>query len=646
MKRITRLFSAVLCLALVLSLFGVMTVTVSADSNVFYKFESGKNTNKNGIKTLEYNSNGMHIVSDDSNLQVCWGRLKDDQKKFIEAKFNAADSATQANLKTVTDDPTSYKIAIDIDLKKVIGFNATGADFTYYNWDVKRVDPEDPNSEIDPASKKDMGFGVETILILNGKDASGNASSYQTETTVSTVEHPKKTLTMTVPSTIATLDEIVVRFAQGSDLVRGIKSLDVNISNVKIQKSASGGAFGAPGNDCVVDWTKSVWSQLGSSRMAYSGMVNMTASEYSELYPNSAANFSGKGFVGPDCFSHGWEDMGAQGQVKSGALKDYDGIEFYMLSRDTDQWTVAFGVNIKTLLPAKDENGNFIDKNGKKVSSEADAFKIPITFAIPEKDREAAHAGTILKFTYNFNQFICSTTFTDMENYCKAAGLDIDNILPVDSEYDVLIADAGEGLPSAYALAKYKKYITSISVSKGLYAFTGKDVPVEFVISDIYGCKADDFGKLTSDILKPEKYTPPDTDVVDKAAVDAFIKEYKALPKEASAYVGHDDLIARLKALIKLYNAMNLVTKQEVVKQLGYTGKDAMDKWQADWSKMIAIYAQVGNDEDFDPETGDFDLGDDDDFDSPDTGASFPIALAVVAIGAGAALVATKKNRK
>lgn len=630
MKMIKRALAAVLCAAVAVSVMSISAVSASAASDVFFAFSSGKKISQNGIKDISYTSNGIRVTSDDSKIQNCNGRLPESEKQYIEAVYNLSGSDTQAALATVQQDKTLYRISADINLHKVIGVksmknpNSAANEYTYLDWNRKR---DKDGNYTDKNTVKNMGFGVETILIYSGKDSEGKTVEYKSVTTVSSVENPKKTLSTNLPKNMVSIDKLTVRFAQGSDWVTAVKSLDCEISNIKVTKlSKATNPIQDPKSDCVVDFTTACQVyQLGSARMAFSGMVNMTVDESSELYPNSAMSFYGKGYIGPDCFSHGWEDMGVGADVEMGRLKDYDGIEFYALSRKTDQWTVGFTVNVSVWLPNRDAKGNYLDKNGKKVSGIDKAYFFPWTFLINENKRPAMHAGTVMKFKFGFDEFE-SNTIDELSKVCDRLGAEIGEY------YD----DAIEN--KTLKLEDYKQYIRRIDIAKGLYAFTGKNIVVDYSFGDVYGCKRDKYGDLTSNMPAPAAYVDPNKDnVVNDKQIQAFIELYKELPKEESAYYNDPDgtLKTKLAKLLSLWGVMSDKTKKELELTYGYT--------EADYSKMALIYDSVYGE--FDGPT-DIDLDYEDDMTNPDSGSTLPIALAVAALGAGAVLVAVKRTRK
>lgn len=619
MKATKRVLALVIALVLALSVMSISAITVSADSDVFFKFTKEAEKSQNGLTSITYTDSGMTFVSPDDSYEKCGGRLTEEERSYIQAEYDLSDEATQSALATVQSDKTTYRITCDINLKNCVGVGKTGKDYIYTDW--KRVRDAN-NNYIDEETVKKLGYGVEAILIYNGKDAEGKDVSFKTETTVSPVEHPKKTLSTNLPTTFKTIESVIVRFGQGSDAVVGVRSLNCEISNLKMTKlSKPSYAMKNPESDCIVDYSNAYIYQLGSARMAISGMVTANVDESTELYPNSAYTFQGKGFVGPDCFKHGWEDMGVKAMLKDGALANYDGFEFYVISRKTDTWTVAFTILAELMVPNRDKNGNYLDAKGKVVATEAEALKIPLTFRIPEKDSPAAHPGTIMKFQFKLEdfepQFDAFMTYIKTSSYGRAIG----------EYYDKMLED------KTMNLKDYSKYITSISTTKGLYAFTG-EANVDFSVGDIYGCKVDEYGELSSNMPAPATYVDPNAgNEVDADATKKVADLYNELKDCTQAMFEADaSLLAKLNDFVSQYNALNAKSKISLEKDHGIK--------ESDCSPLIAISAILS--------IGDFDSGDSGfgfGLGSPATGASTPVAIAVATIGALAVLFAVKRKK-
>ena len=637
MKTIKRISATLLALMLTLSVMSVGAITASADSDLFFKFSKDKEVSQNGLKTITYTDSGMKFVSPADSYEVCYGRLTEEEKSYIEATYDLSGEDTQAALATAQSDKNLYRVTCDIKLNKVEGVTGAGKTYTYKDWNRKR--DEDTLEYTDEDTVKDMGFGVEAILIFKGKDAEGKEVSYKTQSTVSPVEFPSKTLSTNLPADFVTIDTVTVRFGQGSDLVVGVRNLDCEIGNLKVTKlSTPAYEMVEPNEDCVVDYSNAYVYQLGSARMAYSGMITANADEScTELYPNSAYTFKGTGYVGPDCFSHGWEDMGVAAVLKDGALSKYDGVQCYFISRETDNWTVAIGTFlIKLMVPNRDAKGNYLDANGKKVSTEAEALKIPVQFEIPEKNRPASHAGTVMKFTFDFNDFEPSfqafTSYIDASKYSDVIG----------EYYDEMIEK------KTMKLNDYKQYATEFHIAKGLYAYTGKPT-VDFSVGDVYGCKYDKYGELSSSMPEPTKYEYEDPNagnVADDSAIQRFVELYEALPKmdDLSKYYADDGTLkAQLSELMQIWGSLNEKSKKILEVDYGIT--------QNDYAELAQIWDLVFGEFDA-PQNDDFSLGADDfgfGFDlgvNPETGVSAPVSIAVTAIAAAAVIVAIKRKRK
>ena len=639
MKTIKRISAIALALMLAFSVMSIGAVTASADSDLFFKFSKDKEISQNGLKTITYTDSGMKFVSPDDSYEVCSGKLTEAEKSYIEATYDLSAEDTQAALATAHSDKTLYRVTCDINLKKVVGVDSAGKEVTYKDWNRKR--DESTGDYTDKDTVKDMGYGVEAILIYKGKDAEGNEVSFKTQTTVSSVEFPKKTLSTNLPANFATIDTVTVRFGQGSDRVVGVKSLDCEIGNLKITKlSTPSYEIVEPQSDCVIDFTNAYIHQLGSARMAYSGMVTANVDEScTELYPNSAYTFKGTGYVGPDCFSHGWEDMGVAAELKEGALSEYDGIQCFFISRKTDNWTVGIGtVLIKLMVPNRDAKGNYLDAKGKKVATEEEALKIPVSFAIPEQNRPAAHAGTVMTFKFDFNDF--KPNYDTFVGYLET------------SDYGDVIGEYYDEMMESKTmnLNDYKQYATEFHIAKGLYAYTGKPT-IDFSVGDVYGCKYDKYGELTSNMPQPTKYEYKDPNAdkaVDETSVQRFVELYEELPKmdELSLYYADDGTLKdKLYELMTLWSSMNEKSKTVLEVDYGIT--------QNKYAEMAQIWDLVFGEFDV-PQNDDFSLGGDDlgfGFDlgldpNPETGVSVPVSLAVTAIAAGAVLVAIKRKRK
>ena len=182
-------------------------------------------------------------------------------------------------------------------------------------------------------------------------------------------------------------------------------------------------------------------------------------------------------------------------------------------------------------------------------------------------------------------------------------------------------------------LKDYSKYITSISTTTGLYAFTG-EANVDFSVGDIYGCKVDEYGELSSNMPAPATYVDPNAgNEVDVEATKKVADLYNELKDCTQAMFEADAaLLAKLNDFVSQYNALNAKSKISLEKDHGIT--------EADCSSLIAIAAILG--------VGDFDSGDSGfgfGLGSPATGASAPVAIAVAAIGAAAVLFAVKRKK-
>ena len=635
MKLLKKVVAAVTAVVVSVTAMSFMSFASSAENDVFFKFAQNKQLSSNGTKSITYSSNGIRVVSDDNNIQNCNGYMPESDRRYIQAVYDVSEQGTQSALQTLQTDKRSYRVSADIYLHKVVGVKTMrnigkqGNDYTYHDW-YRKYDKE-KDKYLDLATVKDLGFASEVILIFTGKDENGKTVTYRSEIQVSSVERPKKTLVTNLPKNMASVDTLTVRFAQSSGWITAIKSLDCEVSNLKVTKLATPtNPIQEPKEGCLVDYTDAyIYSQLGLSRIDFSAMVDMTVDESSELYPNSAMSFYGKGFVGPDQFHHGWEDVGVSAGFDMGKLSEYDGVECYVLSRKTDMWTVGFTIDFKVMLPNRDAKGNYLDKNGKKVSGIDKAYFFPWTFMIPEQSRPAAHAGTVMKFTFDFKDFK-TAPLSELMATADRIGADIGEY------YDDAIENG------TISFNEYKKYAYCFNIEKGLYAFTGKDIVVDFSVGDLYGCKYDKYGDLTSNMPAPAAYVDPNPGVntVDSDAVAKYVELYTQLPKDAAAYYNDPDgkLKEILSEYLALWGTMNKKTKKELELTYGYTEKEYMH--------LALIWDDVYGESDG-PTAIDLDYDDDFGFDvNPDSGTALPITLSVSLIGTAAVLTAIRRKRK
>ena len=466
MKVFRRLLSIGLALSLLSMLFVSTTVLQSSaltETEVF-AFSEEANVAQNGIKEITYTAEGgMTITSDDDNPQVIMNGgnqyLAQDQKSWITADFDLA-SADQEVLAAVLADKQLYQLAVDVNLESCMSIGAASINHEGEVYGYPAYLQE---------STEVMGMGTNVIITISGtRDIDGHAVPIETsgQAWVSPVEHPEKTVLITIPEEMTAVTGLNIKFDNTSWRIHSLVQLQCAFSAVKAVQLDTAMTTPAPAqNDCFVDFTSRTDYVLdGCSRSMISGGTDMAVTE-DAFAPLSGVQFSGVADFGDNNVYWCWEDTCASAYIEPGLLEGYDGLTFYVKMGENNYTDQLWGLCLFGYLPDRNEDGTYnYDENGN-IKYEYTSFECRQN-ARPSITKD----GNAYKIEIPFDEYRPDITK-----------------LPSDFGYyfdDKTAADCLE-------------YIDSIKVGCGMMAI-GRDQVIDFAISDIYGYTTDESGETVS----------------------------------------------------------------------------------------------------------------------------------------------------
>ncbi len=468
MNMFRKFLSIGLALSLLLTLFVSTTLLQSSaltETKVF-SFSEESNVRQNGIKDIIYTEEGgMTITSDDDNPQQIMNGgnqyLAQDQKSWITADFDLA-SADQEVLAAVLADKQLYQLAVDVNLESCMCIAAASIGHANEIYGYPEYSKE---------STKVMGMGTNVIITISGvRDINGHAVPIETsgQAWVSPVEHPEKTVLITVPEEMTAVTDLNIKFDNTSWRIQSLVQLECTFSAMRAVRLDTAAATPAPAqNDCLVDFTTRTDYVLdGCSRSMISGGTDMAVTE--DLFaPLSGVQFSGIADFGDNSQYWCWEDTCATVYIQSGLLEGYDGLTLYVQFGENNYTDQLWGICLFAYLPDRNEDGTYnYDENGN-IKYEYTSFESPEN-ARPTITKD----GAVYKIELPFDEFR-----PDISKLPEDFGYYFD---------DKTAADCLE-------------YIDCIKLGCGDMSI-GRQLTIDFAISDIYGYTTGENGETVSGI--------------------------------------------------------------------------------------------------------------------------------------------------
>lgn len=542
MKKTRRVLSLLLAMALLFGTAAVMT-TISASAETtkignFFSFSPDKVTESLGVKAITATDDGgilFESTENDFSIKSAYNLKDGEEPRFITAVFDTDDAEISQGLETLRAEPNYRKLSIDFELLHCDGF-ANDEIYEYTEFGKKN-----------DTSRKQMGFGADVRIYINGTDADGQAVQTFLMRFLSPVENPKKNATFSLNPNMVSVDNVTMEVSWRGDTVEGITNVELDVSSIYIVENDTQYAQPSePEEDCLIDWSYYPAKQGGSGRLSFSGAVTMDVTE-DVLYPVSAATFTGTGYAGWNQSDWRWEDVGVTAEdLAPGLFNDYDGVAFYVKSGAEDFTSRIGGVGAICYVPNRDESGNYLDDKGNIVD-ESEAAYYEVTFALAENNLPTVMKGEINVVTLDFADCILS-----LNNLPEEFGYYYDNL----------------------TLADCKQYITEFSMNKG--EMTIGELTVDFSVGDIYGAKYNEDGELVYNMPLAGDYTPPPEEQPDTEAAARINELYQSLPKDMDSYIGNNTLIAQLQEFVDLWTATSAKTKTYIERTYGITVDDYM----------------------------------------------------------------------
>ena len=598
MRKCIRIWSLVLTVSLLFGVVCSVTATVFADSveRTFFAFNAEANTAMEGLQPIVYDGNGgMTWKSDDNNLRTCSGAgqkpLAWDQREYIEADFSLDNEETQTAFAYAASDKQRYQITTDVNLKWA---SSKGAP-----WSGDKQDDYNYPAWIKGDTETKMGMGLIVEIYLYGVDAEGNEVKALGQKWVSPVEHPQKTVRVTIPEAMTAVTDVKVRLDNTSWRVYALKKVEIDIGALQVTRLDEALYVPAdPEEGCIVDFTTANAIENGCSRSMISGATDMEVTE-SIFYPASGVHFiADDPKFGDNNKDWCWEDTCAEIQIEPGALSGYDGLECYVTISETTYTNQVWGINLSGYLPDRNEDGSYnYDENGEIKQAYVD-------FANGESDRPIVMKdGGVYKVQLDFSTFVVDLTK-----------------VPEDFGYYY----------DTRTVADCLQFIDNIRIGIGAMAISdGSEMTIDYALSDIYGYHLNEEGEPVSNLPAAEGYVAPEKEVADPALAEQIAALYEQLPKDAAAYENNPALVSELENFINLWSSMNSKTQAYLEEVYGLTSDD--------YIVLSIIYSDLGF-----GDLGDLSM----DVDNPSNGVVIPVGMFVLATGAGVTVGLTRRRRR
>ena len=543
MKKIRKVLSLLLAMAL---LFGMATVTsmVSASAETtevgtFFSFSPDRVTESQGVKAIAATEDGgmlFESTENDFSFKSTY-TIPEDQRSYITAVFDADEEEVSQGLEELRAEPNYRKLSLDLELLSSEGF-AENAIKNYVQFGKK-----------DDASLPEMGWGADIRFYIIGQDADGNELQTVAMRFLSPQENPKKNITFSLNPNMVSVDRVQVEVSWRGDTVEGITNVKFNASSIYIVENDTQYAQPSePCEDCVIDWSYVPATLGGSGRLAFSGAVDMDITE-DQLYPVSAATFSGQGNAGWNSTDWRWEDVSVNAtNLAPGLFSDYDGIQFYVKSGEDDFTSRIGGITFYCWVPNRDESGNYLDAAGNIVD-ESQAAYYKVLFQLTDRDLPTVMKGETNVVSVDFSLFEFSLPYVT-QYLPETFGYYYDNL----------------------TLADCKDMIVEFGVNKG--EMTINEKTIDFSVGDIYGATLNEDGELESDMPIAGNYTPPPEELPDTEAAARINELYQILPKDMDSYIGNNALMMQLQEFVDLWTATSQKTKTYIEQTYGITEDD------------------------------------------------------------------------
>ena len=477
-SRFTKVIGLLLAVSMVFSMIAVSSVMSSADgygSDVLLNFSGDKAGEGSAIGSLSYDNGSLTLKSN--------GIAQDYSKgEYITQTFSI-DTAGNAAFAAVMADRATKRIATDVTLPECICHAVTATT----EWDVK---------------------SVEVQLMLYGKRGD---TPCVTKSSVYLKEGENGRVILDIPPETNSIDTLVIKFENNiSNMTSlkgkkaGPKDITATFSPHKVYTVDDGVASTDGQAGCVYDWSQTdQYSMLGSGPLVQNAKVkfNHDAKIFNPVCAmqivtdESLAKWHSEEWM--------WEDTGIKLYPTDGAFADYDGMSMYVYvvadeafyKWDYPDWSSApLSISASAKVPARDEDGNFVNEDWDVVDTAEEAYEDTAYFKIKsdvqvqgEKTTVTAKdkivAGQLYKLNVKFNQFSQTQPWPEIDMW----------------PYDYLSDESPYG-------GKVADYLKSLSIGRATMA---NDCYVNYFLSDIYGIQGNN--SLLPEIDGPNPPAPTTT---------------------------------------------------------------------------------------------------------------------------------------
>ena len=481
-SRFTKVIGLLLAVSMVFSMIAVSSVMSSADgygSDVLLNFSGDKAGEGSAIGSLSYDNGSLNLKSN--------GIAQDYSKgEYITQTFSIDASGDKAFAAVMADRATK-RIATDVTLPECICHAVTATT----EWDVK---------------------SVEVQLMLYGKRGD---TPCVTKSSVYLKEGENGRVILDIPPETTSIDTLVIKFENNiSNMTSlkgkkaGPKDITATFSPLKVYTVDDGVASTDGQAGCVYDWSQTdQYSMLGSGPLVQNAKVkfNHDAKIFNpvgamQIVTDPSLKKWHSEETGQEWM---WEDTGIKLYPSKGVFADYDGMSMYVYvvadeafyKWDYPDWSSApLSISASATVPARDEDGNFVNEDWDIVETAEEAYEDLAYFKIKSDiqvqgelttvtAKDKIVAGEVYTLNVKFNQFSQTQPWPEIDMW----------------PYDYLSDESPYG-------GKVADYLKSLSIGRATMA---NDCYVNYFLSDIYGIQGNN--SLLPEIDGPNPPAPTTT---------------------------------------------------------------------------------------------------------------------------------------